>query len=215
MQDPDPQATPGEDAGMEVGQSQESQEPVASVGPVADEVTQRLKELEEKNRELQRRLTQQGRELAETRRSPSAPQPGTAVFWENPEAVLEAKLRDFEQRQEQRRQAEEMLREFAEEKGIPVRELKRLNEELQGAAVDPVSYLETLAKFHQAKNAANAVQDAAKSATLSAQKNARAVMAEAGATQAVPPSKPESEMSVDEMRATLIKKYGIENIEGF
>ena len=217
MQDPDPQTLPGGDAGSEDGLPQESQEPVASVGPVVDETTQRLKDLEDKNKDLQRRLTQQGRDLAEYRRSSSSPQStqaNPAGFFENPEAVIEAKLRDFEQRQEQRRQAEDMLREFAEEKGIPVRELKRLNEELQGAAVDPVSYLETLAKFHQAKNAANAVQDAAKSATQSAQKNARAVMAEGGASQAMSPSKPESEMSIDERRAALIKQYGIEKVEG-
>ena len=124
MQDPDPQTPPGEDTGLEAGLSQESQEPVASVGPAFDETAQRLKELEEKNRELQRRLTQQGRELAEVRRSPSTSKTEAPLaFFENPEAVLDAKLRDFEQRQEQRRQAEEMLREFAEEKGIPVREL--------------------------------------------------------------------------------------------
>jgi len=210
MSELDPQETPDAEVGKETGQSPESVVTTPAVEPAAvNEVAQKLAELEKQNRELQRRLTQQGRELAEQRRTSSVPKE-TPNFFENPEAVLEAKLTAFEQRLEQRRQAEQLLRDFAEERGIPVRKLQQLNDEFQGATADPREYLEVLARLHAAGQTAEAIHVAQKATVETVQKNARAVTSETTSAQVSPPGKPIEEMTLEEYRAYLVKKHGEE-----
>jgi hypothetical protein len=211
-----PQETPDNVVGSEDGQSQVT-EVTPATPAVDDSAAQRLRELEDKNRDLQLRLTQKGRELAEQRRSQTPPTQEEAIlpdaFFTDPvnvtAKVVSRALADYEGRQEQKRQAERYLQEYAEEKGIPVRQLQALAERLQSAQSNPEEYLDVLASIHQAQNTSAEIQRATKSAVDSAARNARAVTTEGGATQVTPPNKPVSEMTVEEHRAYLAKQHGI------
>jgi hypothetical protein len=202
MENQDPQSSP-EELGTEAGQSLETEQAVQT------EVN-RLAELEAQNRELQRRLTQKGRELAQHQQTPSmsTSDPSGSNFWEDPEARIAAQLAGFEQRQEQRRQAERMVRTFAEDKGIPERELYDLEEQFQRALQDPYDRMDMLARLRDAQRAQEAVNEAKKSTAASVQQNARAVTTESEGAHISPPGKSPDEMTLEEHRAYLVKKFG-------
>lgn len=204
----DPLEAPG-DPGTEEGPSQEPKEEPTETSEPTDDVAQRLEELAQQNKELQRRLTQQGRELAEQRRASSTHEQSPGQFFEDPDGALDRRFQALEERMEQRRQAEQMLRDFAEEKGIPMRQLQNLNEDFVAAWQDPNARLELLARMHGASNTEQAVQAATKAAVKTATTNARAVTSESEGGHAPPPGKKVEDMTLEEERAYLEAKYGV------
>ena len=213
MEGQDPQLNPGE-PGTEEGQSVEG----APQGtPPVDEGTNRLADLEAQNKKLQDRLTEKGRRLAQMEQNTQEIQkdPETGEWnWENPgqyiRSTVSTELLAMEGRLEQKRQAEQTLRDFAEEKGISTRELQRLNDRLQAASSDPYEYLEMLSKLHAAENTSEAITQAKDAALASERNNARAVTTESGVSNADPPGKTIDDMSADELEQYIKDNHGVE-----
>ena len=218
IEETEPQEAPGATPGLEEGQSEE----VAQVAPtpeVVDNTAEKLQEAEKRNKDLEFRLTQQGRENAELRRVQSPAQtteediPADAYF-SDPVAVttriVSKALAESESRQERRRQDGEMRRIVAEQHGIPLDKYDTYYRQLEAAAAsgDPWEVHRTVARMYQAENTEEAISQAAKSAVDTATRNARAVTTEGASTQTSPPAKPDSELSIDELRAKLVKQHG-------
>jgi hypothetical protein len=209
----DPNETPVED-GQEQGQpGQESQ---VSEEPQVDPVAEKLRELEEQNKNLHYKLTQQGRKLKQYEEvaPPRTQEPAAEEFdWQNPGASIgkyvSKALGDFENRQEQRRQAEEMIRRTAEDRGIPVPKLQEYYVRLQEAAQDPYELMDTVARMYQADHAQEAISQAARTAQETAQRNARAVTTESSSTQPIEPHKSLKEMTDEELEKYVQRKYGV------
>lgn len=213
----EPQKAPGTEPGPVEGPSEE----VAQVVPtpeVVDDTAEKLQEAEKRNKDLEFRLTQRGRELAESRR---VTQPAQAVeedipadtFFSDPvgvtKKVVTNVLAEYESRQEQRRQAEEYLQLGAEERGSTPQRLLALHRQLQQASQDnPDEYLDILSAIDKAQDTAAEIQKASKTAVETATRNARAVTTEGASTQTSPPAKSDEEMTVAELRAHLVKKHG-------
>lgn len=207
-QELDPQETPGD--GTESGQREDGEQQASGPAAAPDPTARQLEELAAHNKELQSRLTRLGREMAEIKRGSGNSQPEqTAGFFDDPDRAMARFKQEIVAEIDQRRQTERVLRDFAEERGIPPRELERLNDKLQRATGDPHEYLEILAGLHAAENATTAVQRAAQASRETAERNARAVTAEGGATRVSPPGKSFGEMTLEEQRAYLIKKHGL------
>lgn len=214
VDDLDPQVTPEE--GEDAGQNQDSP-PQSQQAPQADPVAQKLNELEAHNKELQDRLTRQGRELANMRRQPQTQTPAEErkAFFDDPDGVLEAFKRDIVNTLEQHRQTDMMLRNFAEEKGIPMRRLQSLNDRLSSAMNNPDDYLELLYEIHAAQDAATQVQKAVSAATDTVKQQARAVTAEGGQPA---PGEP-AEIPIEEFRKWpkekraeyLARRFGVQD----
>lgn len=226
MTELDPQQTPGDPGTSEGPSATESQEQTSDPAPV-DPVAQKLSELETENKKLHKRLTDQGRKIAnQERNSQVSEQPveqAPSWDWENPAQSIQstvkntvsAALTDMEQRLEQKRQAEQTLRDFAEEKGIPTREFQRLNETLQQAANDPYEYLEMLARLHTAENTSEAISQA-RDAAVSAERNkARAITTEGGSTGSFPTEKSINDMTADELEEHIKANFGVEERDSY
>jgi hypothetical protein len=183
--------------------------------PEGQALQERMEKLEKSYQEAQRVIGRQGKELGELRKRP-IPQTEETIapdaFFTDPvnvtTKVVSRALAEFEARQEQKRQAERYLQEYAEEKGIPVRQLQALNERLQSASADPDAYLEMLTQLHQAQNTSEAIRSATQSAKDTATRNARAVTSESASANISPPGKSFDQMTGDEMREWIKKNYG-------
>ena len=174
-------------------------------------------------KDLQRDYTRKSQQLAEYQRqvqeqpAPVDDSPSAETFYQDPVGstakVVQKVFADYESRQEERRQAEQYLHSFAEDRGIPERNLQQLNARYVAAQNDPEARLEILAAIHAAQNAGTQLQAAQKTIKDDVQRNARAVTAEGGAL-GVPES---AEISMEEFRswprekreAYLIKRYGV------
>jgi len=222
-EEPEPQEAPEEALGLDDGQSVEPTQ-VSQTPEIVDERAHRVDELERQNKDLQYKLTQRGRELAEQRRTAQAhPTPDEDIpaetFFTDPASatrkVVSNVLAEYENRQEQRRQAEEYLQSGAEIRGSTPGRLLTLHRQLQQASQDnPDEYLDILASIDKAQNTAVEIQKATRTAVNTAARNARAVTSEGGGTQVSPPSKSEDEMTPKELREHLVKKYGEEPLDG-
>lgn len=211
MEELDPTNQPTEGGGTE-GQPEESQ---TQDEPQVDPIEDKLAKLEKENRDLQYRLTQRGRELKKFQESTPVPQPQEAdeFDWNNPGASIGKyvgkALSDFESRQEQRRQAEEMIRQTAEQHDIPVRDLQEYYRKLEDAANDPLELMNTVARMYRADHAEEAVSHARDAAEQSVQRNARAVTSKGGPTQPTPEQKPLDDMSDKELDEFVKREYGV------
>jgi len=212
----DPQSAPEEGQVDETGQG-ENAVPPETPQDDGQALKERMEKLERSYQEAQRVIGRQGRELGELRKQRPASEPGEDniapdAFFTDPvnvtTKVVSRALAEFEARQEQKRQAERYLQAYAEEQGIPVRQLQALNEKLQSAQSDPDAYLDVLAQIHRAQNTSQEIQKAAQSAKDSVIRNARAVTTESTNTQVSPPGKSFDDMTLAEQREYLIKKYG-------
>jgi len=190
--------------------------PSPSVPSEMDTLKSQFNSLEDRYKHAERKISSQGEELRQykeaAQKTTSTPETG-GDFWSDPEARIDSRLQDMERRMEQRRQAETMLRDFAEEKGIPVRDLQRLNDSLQASSNDPYEYMDMLARLHQSENTTEAIQNATQQARDTVQQNARAVTSEGGSSGESPaaptleemiddPNVPMTEIE-DRMRRTL------------
>lgn len=213
----EPQETPGVVPGSEEGQSEEVTQ-VAPTPEVVDDTATKLQEAEKRNKDLEFRLTQQGRVNADLRRGTQPTQVveediPAETYFSDPvgvtKKVVTNVLAEYESRQEQRRQAEEFLQLGAEARGSTPHRLLALHRQLQQASQDnPDEYLDILSAIDKAQDTAAEIQKASKTAVETATRNARAVTTEGGSTQVSPPAKSESEMSVAELREHLVKKHG-------
>jgi len=211
----EPQATPEEVLGTEEGPSEEVSQ-VAPTPEVAAISQEQLQELERKNKDLEHRLTQRGRELADQRRANEPTRTEEAIpadaYFQDPvgvtEKVVTKALAAFESRQEDRRNAEAYLASGAESRGSTSERLMDLHRRVQAAQDNPDEYLDILASLDQAQNTATEIKDATTAAVNTAQRNARAVTTEGGGTQVAPPAKTDDQMSVDELRAHIVKTQG-------
>lgn len=214
MENLDPNTTPGE-PGSE-GQPVESTEPPT---PEVDPTEERLVALEQQNKDLQHKLTQQGRErkMQETQTPPA--EPAKEDFdWNDPGASIKGSVRqefaEFEARQDRRRQADEMIQHTADHHGIPVPELQKYYRRLEEASQDPVQLMETVARMYLADNAEEAVSQARNAAQESVERNARGVTSKGAATQPTPEEKPYDEMSDEEKDDFVMRKYGKADWQG-
>jgi hypothetical protein len=211
MENLDPQETPGT-PGTEEGQPAEPAE-TPEPQPV-DKAAQELERLKAENEKLQHRLTQRGRELKQLNQQPPVTQePAAEGFdWENPGAsigkYISKAFGDFETRQEQRRQAEELLRHTAEERGIPVPKLQEYYTKLQEASQDPYELMDTVARMYQADHTDAAITEAKRTMQENTQRNARGVTAEGSSTQPIAPQKPIDDMNDEELEAYVERTYG-------
>lgn len=210
MENLDPTATPGTPGTVEGQPAASGQQPEPQVDPVAT----KLAELEEQNKNLQYRLTQQGRELKQFKGSqPQTPAQQPEDFdWANPGASIGKyvgkALSDFESRQDQRRQAEEMIRQTAEQNGIPVPKLQEYYAKLQEASTDPYELMNTVARMYRADHAEEAITQARRAAQESVERNARGVTSQGGATQPLPSQKAVADMNDKELDEYVMRTYG-------
>jgi hypothetical protein len=213
MEDLDPQQTPGD--GTEEGQSGDAPENTAESAP-QDDVAKRLAELEERNRNLEYRLTQRGRELKKYEESLSKQQQsGDEEFdWTRPKesikGVFEEVLSQYDARQRSERESRELIKRVARQRGIPETELEDYYTKLQETPPDPIMLADTVAKMYQAEHVQTALTDAAKAAQQNVQRNARAVTTETGSmrpTDAV--GKDPKDMTDEELEQWARATYGV------
>ena len=211
-----PQPAPQGEA--DTGKGEPDGMPLATPADSGQAMQERLDKLERSYQEAQRVIGRQGQELGELRKRGSA----TASQEENltPEnffsdpvnatrKVMSQTLSEFEQRQEQKRQAERYLRTFAENNEVSESDLYRWNDEYEQAANDPEARLNLLMEIKRARNASTEIQKAAQTAKDSAVRNARAVTSESTAAHVSPPGKSFDDMTGDEMRVWIKKNLGV------
>ena len=108
-------------------------------------------------------------------------------FWGDPvtgtERVVEKVLSGFEARQQQQRQLEKYLDQWATDNQIPVREMQNLYQQVVEASSNPDDLMQLLVDVHRARNASTEIQRAQQVMEETARKNARAVTSQGGSTQ--------------------------------
>lgn len=217
----DPQIPPVPD-GSEPGQLEPSGTPAPPAPPAEpeDPTAQRLAELEQREKELQRRLRQQGNELARYRQQQAqptpAPEPGITpeVWFSDPEnstkRVVSSVLSDFERRQEEKRQQERTLARLAKERNMTPEDLQDEYEHLMSASNDPEALVDILAAIRRSRDTDSHIQAAARTIADSTTRNARAVAAQGGASPMPEPGPMTEEqfrqLSLAEQEA-YIKRY--------
>lgn len=173
----------------------------------------RLAMLEKQNKEAQRKITQQGQELAQYKRAQTPPDNDEELYTLDSVAatkrIVTSALSDYERRQQEQRQAEQYLDRFAREHNIPAHELQETYEDLAAAANDRTAMLEVLATLHRARNINVQLEAARQTAQDTATRNARAVTTQTGTHQQTPPAKEFEQMSLAEQRQHLIETLGI------
>jgi hypothetical protein len=182
------------------------------------DVETRLSQIERDYKELQKDYTRKAQQLAEMRRSQQSPQghtnqPVAEDFdWANPGASIGkyvgSALTEFEMRQEQKRQAAELIRDTAEQHGIPTKDLQKYYQKLQEAATDPYELMETVARMYRADHTDQAINEAQRATKESVERNARAVTAEGGSTKQSPPGKALSDMTDKELEEYVMRVHG-------
>lgn len=186
-------------------------------GSPASDAEARLAKLERDYKELQRDYTRKAMRLKEYERGAQVPQsqqqPVSEDFdWANPtqslKRVVGESLAEFERRQEQKRIADQMIRDTAEQHGIPIKELQRYYQKLEESATDPYELMETVARMYRADHAEQAITEAKREAQQAAQRNARAVTTESGSPSVSPPGKSFEDMTGDEMRDYIKRVHG-------
>lgn len=214
MENLDPNNPPVEDGSQE-GQPVEQTEPTPEIDPVET----RLAELEKQNKNLQYRLTQQGRERKQAQAQPEPETVAEDFDWNNPGASIKKEvvgaLGDFEARQERRRRSDEMKRMVTKEYGIPDDDYDVYYRQLEEAAAsgDPLELHRTVARMYRADHTEQAISEAKRVATETVTRNARAVTTEGGT-----PSQPEvpgdvpsgfRDWPADKRREYLSKTLGV------
>lgn len=201
----DPQNLPG-DPGLGSDPSNEltpaPQTP--AVEPAQDPVTAKLSELEQRNKELERRLRHQGNELArfkqtsETKPASEPIDPNT--FFADPvrvlDTVLTSKLTEFERKQDAKDTARRQLQGIATKHGMSVEELEAIDQHIQESFRDPESYAELIAQVRTARGIPQAVNAATQTAVQTLQRNARAVTTQSGS----PAPSTTGEVSMEEFK---------------
>ena len=218
----DPNLVP-DNPGTPEGQPEATPEPQpeATPEPVEVPLVDRMSALEEQNRSLQHKLTQQGRDrkAAEVVASPE-PAPTEEFDWNNPaKAIGQAvgkQFGEYEARQEQRRQSDEAKDDVLNEYGIPKDQYNAYYSRLQEAAEsgDPRELHRTVARMWRAENADKAITDAQNATQQTLERNARATTSTGGPIGPTVEEKSPAEMSDEELDAHVKSKYGVADWPG-
>jgi len=218
----DPQNPPA-DGGPDDGQLETAPEtPAPSEAPADDPTAKRISELEQREKELQRRLRQQGNELARFKQQQSTAAPAETPIdpesWFSDPAnatkrVVSSVLTEFEQRQEQKRQQERTLARLARERNMTPEDLQEEYENLMTASDDPEALVDILAAIRRARDTDSHIQSAAQTVRDSTIRNARAVSAQGGASPTPDPGPMTEEqfrqLSTKEQRAYIERHIGV------